>query len=229
MTTSINSGGSRAAALLLAVSLVAACTTTQTQISESEHRGTRLEEDEAVVILSGDPHGEDEQADDCVGKPLRGLAPTLRLLPASEFRDALYPYFTQSTMPHTAEEFEVILENPVVQQRIASLRVHYLIVFSESYESRNDWHNYILCGAGYGGGGCLGFAWWDRQSGIGAEIWDLTGKSFGGKISSEAKGTGIMPAFGLPVPLYMPATESAACKETARQLLQAIGVAGRSN
>jgi len=214
----------------LAVSLcLAACTTTQIRVDRGEHETTRLEAGEAVVVLSGDGKIGDEEADGCLGEKMRSLAPGLRFVPAVQFRESLYPYFMPSTTPREPEQFKATVNNPLVQQRIATLGVRYLILFRRNYETENDWHNYIFCGAGAGsgtggGGGCLGFAWWNRKSGIGAEIFDLTGKSLEGKLAAEAKGTGVMPAFGLPIPLYVPATDSAVCRETARHLLQAIGI-----
>ena len=228
----VTTKSSRSASVpFLAVSLcLAACTTTQIRVDRGEHETTRLEAGEAVVVLSGDGKIGDEEADGCLGEKMRSLAPGLRFVPAVQFRESLYPYFMPSTTPREPEQFKATVNNPLVQQRIATLGVRYLILFGRNYETGNDWHNYIFCGAGAGsggGGGCIGFAWWDRKSGIGAEIFDLTGKSFEGKLEAEAKGTGIMPAFGLPIPLYVPATDSAVCRDTARRLLQAIGTEAR--
>ena len=89
-------------------------------------------------------------------------------------------------------------------------------------ETVTDWHGGILCGAGYGGGGCLGLSWWDRKSDLGFAIWDLQVKSFAGNVQAKADGTGIMPAFVLPIPVYVPATESAVCKEIGAHLANVL-------
>lgn len=85
-----------------------------------------------------------------------------------------------------------------------------ILINSETVE---DWHGGIVCGVVTGGGGCLGLSWWDRKSDMGLAIWDLQTMTFAGNVHAKADGTGIMPAFVLPIPVYMPATESAVCRE----------------
>lgn len=164
-------------------------------------------------------HFDDNDFDECIGSSMRTAYPRLLFVSAKQFRENLYPYFTPGTTPNSLEGYKSILDKQEVQQRIATLRVRYLIVLEKS-ETITDWHGGIFCGAGYGGAGCLGLSWWDRKSDFGLIIWDLQNKHLVGDMAAQAAGTGIMPALGLPVPLYVPATESAVCKEMGIRLAE---------
>lgn len=109
------------------------------------------------------------------------------------------------------------MDKAEVQERISSLGVRYVVMVTKG-KTGEDRHGGIVCGAGTGGGGCLGLSWWDRKSELGLTIWDLRNKARAGSLEANATGTGIMPAFLLPIPLYMPATESAVCTELGSRL-----------
>jgi hypothetical protein len=79
----------------------------------------------------------------------------------------------------------------------------------------------ILCGAGYGGGGCVGFAWGERNTAFRV---NLLRDVFDGKdvdVVSETTGAVLVPAFGLPIPIIA-ATESTACRRLRRALTEAL-------
>ena len=65
-------------------------------------------------------------------------------------------------------------------------------------------------------------SWWERKSELGLCVWDLRNLSHAGNIHVNAAGTGIMPAFGLPIPVYAPATKSAVCRELGRRLAKLL-------
>jgi hypothetical protein len=113
-----------------------------------------------------------------------------------------------------------LINKPLIRQRIAALGVSYLVVRSGA--TSNDVHNGILCGGGYGGGGCLGLAWYDRKTEFKAQIWDLKRGSLDGTVQAQSTGTGVIPALLLPFPAYMPATESASCRELGARLAKAL-------
>jgi hypothetical protein len=173
-----------------------------------------------VVLLSdpvSTPDFDDGDVDNCIGSTMRDANPALRVVSARRFRENLYPYFMPSTTPHTLKDYQGTFEKPIVQQRVSALGVQYLIILINR-ETVTDWYGGILCGAGYGGGGCLGLSWWDRKSDVGFAIWDLHSKSFAGNVQAKADGMGIMPAFVLPIPIYVPATETSVCKEIGNHL-----------
>jgi hypothetical protein len=177
-----------------------------------------------VVLLSDPicaPDLDDVDLDGCIGSAMRDANPDVRVVPARLFREQLYPYFMPSTTPHTLEDYTAIFEQAEVQKRLAALDIRYLIVMIKS-EVVTDWHGGIFCGAGYGGGGCLGLSWWDRTSDMGFAIWDLQSKAFAGTIRAKAGGRGIMPALILPIPVYVPATKSAVCRDIGTHLSHAL-------
>lgn len=195
-----------------------ACTTVQTQ-SQFQNSISLSPLDNVVLLsnLASDQDFNDKDVDRCIRPAMFEAAPELHFIPAKQFREKLYPYFTPSTTPRDLDDYRKILERAEVQERVASLGVRYLIILTKG-KTDEDLHGGILCGAGYGGGGCFGLSWWDRKSELGLAIWDLRNKSRTGSVQANATGTGIMPAFGLPIPLYMPATESAVCRELGSRL-----------
>jgi len=209
--------------LALLLLYLGACTTVQVQ-SALKSPGN-LSSGENVVLLSnfGSTRDfDDSDVDNCIGSSMRQANPELGFVPARLFRENLFPYFMPGTTPHTLEDYKNVLNKAEVQQRITSLRVRYLVILTKG-GTNTDWHGGIFCGAGYGGGGCLGLSWWDRRSELDFAVWDLQNKSFSGNVQASAVGKGIMPAFGLPIPIYSPATESAVCKELGARLAELLG------
>ena len=208
--------------IFIMILFISACTTLQSQ-TEFQSLG-KLMPREAIVLLSNledAQHFDDRDIDECLGFPMRQAHPELLFISAKKFRENLYPYFMPSTTPRSLDGYKSIFEKAEVQQRIDALGVRYLVMMVKS-GTITDWHGGILCGAGYGGGGCLGLSWWDRKSDFGLVIWDLRDRQRVGKIEAKAAGTGIMPAFGLPIPLYTPATETAVCKDIGRRLANCL-------
>jgi hypothetical protein len=210
------------AGILILFCLIA-CTKVQTQ-SEVRSPG-QLSPGENIVLLSNlktTQNFDDDDVYNCLSSTMRSVNPGLNFVTAKQFRENLYPYFMPSTTPHTLESYKTILGKSEVEQRIKALKVRYLVVLLTS-ETVMDWHGGIFCGGGFGGGGCLGLSWWDRKSDFGFAIWDLHSKSLSASVQTKAAGTGIMPAFILPIPVYSPATESAACKEIGNRLSKVLG------
>lgn len=180
---------------------------------------------EVSVVLLSDPLGipdfDDEDLAKCISSSMLEVNPVLRVVPASQFKESVYPYFMPSTTPRTLDNFKVVIGNEEVRRRVAALGVRYLIILIKK-ETFTDWHGGIFCGGGPGGGGCLGFQWWDRNSDFGVAIWDLKDLSLVGTIKSKAAGTGIMPAFILPIPLYVPRTETAVCQDLGNRLAELL-------
>ena len=208
--------------VFLALLCINACTTVQTQ-SEIGSLGDLSPTDNIVLLsnLAGVQDFDDDDVDDCLRPHMLGVNPQLRFMPSKQFRDYLYPYFTRGTTPHDLVGYKKLLENSEVRQRINSLGIRYLIILAKG-GTLTDWHGGIFCGAGYGGGGCLGLSWWERKSELGLCVWDLRNLSHAGNIHVNAAGTGIMPAFGLPIPVYAPATKSAVCRELGRRLAKLL-------
>lgn len=176
--------------------------------------------------MLGEPNSKslfsDSKTYDCLSEGILDNNPGLKITNADVFRDTLFPYFSAHTSPHSQEEYKAILSNPRAQKRITALGVRYLITLVEA-RTKNDGHGGILCAGGYpGGAGCLGLFWWDRDTFLNAQIWDLGNVILAGNIHIQSTGTGVLPAFILPIPVYMPATETASCQELGDQLGKSI-------
>ncbi|HBA53969.1 MAG TPA: hypothetical protein DCZ04_05810 [Syntrophorhabdus aromaticivorans] len=209
-------------AILSALLCLNACTTVHFQSESGSF--DRLSSDNSIVLLSNRESSEDfddDDVEDCIGPAMYNVNQELRFVPAKQFRRNLYPYFAPSTTPHDLEGYKNVLAKPEVRQRIDSLGVRYLIILTKG-GTNTKWHGGIICGAGYGGGGCLGLSWWDRKSELGLAIWDLHAKVQAVDVQAQAKGKGVMPAFGLPIPVYVPATRSAVCKALGTRLAKLL-------
>jgi hypothetical protein len=177
-----------------------------------------------VALISGDlSSGDDtsEDVDGCIGSAIEGVSPKLHIMMPKQFREGLFPYFMPSTTPQSPQGLKDLMQKLIVQKRLASLNVRYL-VFLLKKPTVTDRHGGIGCFAGPGAGGCLGLSWWDRKSDLKAEVWDLSSGDFLGKVSAQAYGTGVLPALMIPIPLYVPATDATACKDIGRYLGRAL-------
>jgi hypothetical protein len=125
-------------------------------------------------------------------------------------------------MPSDEGEYGSILARPAVQARLHELGVRYLVVVASRTWHANE-HGGIFCGGGYGGGGCLGLATYEKLTSTQAQVWDLTKASIVTRLGSEASGQAVIPALLLPLPPYIPATRGAACDTTAEQILDLLG------
>lgn len=213
------------AAFALTALLAAGCTTLQAH--ETLEAPGDLAQGQAVTVLFSDlhpPEGDDDTIAKCVRRALHRTSPTLRMIPPQEFRDALFPWFEPGTAPGTPEQLALLLEKPLLQDAITRLGVRYVISVRGS-STHGDSKGAIFCGAGYGGGGCLGFAWVDRESTMSAVVWDLEQPLSSGTVDITVSGTIYVPAFILPIPIPV-FTETRACTEIAQRLAQFLGSGG---
>ena len=209
--------------LVFFVSCLCACTSTQVT-KGLQPLLTNGSHDVTVTVLSissGFDSYQDSHIEECISSAMQETNSKLRLLPSKQFRDNLFPYFMPSTTPHSSLEYQKLLDTPVIKKRLARQGIHYLVSIRKVTDM--DKHGGIGCGAGPGGGGCFGAIAWKRKSIFEATIWDLFSSSTSGTTKVSTAGTGIVISPGLPIPVYFPATESAACNETGKQLGQAFG------
>ncbi|HET9699760.1 MAG TPA: hypothetical protein VFP70_02450 [Burkholderiales bacterium] len=162
----------------------------------------------------------------CLADTLRAEMPGLRLVPHQAIRDALFPRLEPATQPPDEAAFAALLAREDVRARLRGLGLGHLVAFSGGtrYE---EFQGAILCGAGYGGGGCLGFAWQDQNTRLHAALWDLERSLRIATEDAAAAGRSIVPAFGLPIPL-MVNTRADACRELGRRVARAIARPGDS-
>jgi len=158
--------------------------------------------------------------EECLTARIRESAPEIFVVSQREVRDALYPLLEPATQPATEEAFAAMLARDDVRARLARRGLRYLIAFAGGTRDAEP-GGFILCGAGYGGGGCLGFVWQGETTNFDAALWALDDGASVRRESAKVEGTFIMPAFVLPIPI--PArTKVDACRELGTRIAAAI-------
>lgn len=155
-----------------------------------------------------------EDLEDCLAGRLPSDCPGSTIVPPATIRDALFPLLEPATQPETEEAFTILLAREDVHARLVT-RIDYLVAFTGGTTEENN--GGIVCGAGFGAGGCLGFAWINKNSRINVVVWDLDTARPATRQDSRVEGTTWIPAFLLPIPI--PAvTEREACHDMSRQI-----------
>ena len=176
---------------------------------------------QAIAVLPQGVSPDDMDVAECVARKVQRTTPTPRVIPAQEFRDALFPWFEPTTAPNTPDELGSLLDKRLVQERIVSLGVRY-VIFLSGTTAQGDFGGPFFCGGGYGGGGCFGYIAADRKSHISATIWDLEEADSPGTVDVETSGTIVVPAFILPFFVTPAMTETYACSVMGERLARFI-------
>ena len=175
--------------------------------------------DETVVIMTNrqDAIVEAESSfSDCLYDELARGGKSVNIISETQFKDELFPWFEPRLAPTRPEAMAPLLEQPRIAARIEELNVRYLVWIHGESEALNK-QGMMTCTLSPAGGGCLGVLSWDNNSDYEASIWDLTRSESLGVISSEASGTSVIPAIGIPIPMIA-RTKTASCKGLADQL-----------
>jgi len=203
--------------VLLLYATLSGCMTTR--IEEAKDTSTGIERGESIVIIARSYHSSNSAEDDlieCVTKKVQSGSRKLQVHPASEFRDALFPWLEPRTAPQTAEGLPELLARPGVAEQVSARNIRY-IVWLQGDTERTSSGGSLSCAVGPGGGGCFGVAWWENLSAYEATIWDLDDGTRAGKVSANVNGTSVIPALIIPVPLIA-RTQASACNGLATQL-----------
>lgn len=204
---------------LLSSLLLTACTTA-TNIDEYRdiESNIQLESPEKVVVLGRRQAGEYETEPDfisCIGGKLR-RGGAVNVYPEKEFVNQLYPWFEPRTAPLQLKRMERMLEDPLITNRIRELGVRYMIWVDGNTEV-TERDGSLSCGIGPGGGGCFGFATWDKASEYEAIIWDLEDVDEEGRVRVDARGSSYLIAVIAPVP-FIARVQGEACEGIGKQL-----------
>jgi len=156
----------------------------------------------------------------CLVGKLQDKKGRLQIYPEQDFLDALFPWFEPRTAPSQVTGLAPIVSRPAVTRRLEKTGARYL-VWVRGQTKTTDGGGAISCGGGPGGGGCFGFAWWDKDSSYEVSVWDLTKGESVGSASAEALGTSYLPAVVVPIPLIA-RTQTAACNGLSEQLKQLL-------
>lgn len=216
-----------AAVTILCALLAGGCMTSR--VEESKNVATGLAAGESVVILATSYHKGQAAEEDfvsCVTDQVQKGRGGVTVLPERQFTDALFPWFEPRTAPQTAEALPELLARPGVSQRIEERGVRYVVWLNGNTERTNGGGS-LSCAIGPGGGGCFGLTWWEDDASYDAAVWDLKQQADAGSVSADVHGTSMIPAVLIPVPLIA-RTQSAACKDLARELRQFINGSGPS-
>jgi hypothetical protein len=197
------------------------------RVEESKNAATGIDSNESVVILATSYHKGKAVEEDfvaCVSERIQKGKGRIKVLPERQFTDALFPWFEPRTAPQTAEALPELLERPGVAERIEQHGIRYIVWLNGSTEQTNGGGS-LSCAVGPGGGGCFGITWWEDEASYEAAVWDLEKKVDAGSVSAQVHGTSMIPALIIPVPLIA-RTQSAACKDMARELRTFINGSG---
>ena len=156
----------------------------------------------------------------CLTASMRKTAPEVSVVPQRAVRDALFPLLEPATQPPDEAAFATMLARDEVRARLAARGLRYLVAFTGGTR-KDEWMGGILCGAGYGGGGCLGFMWRGERTVLDAALWSLDGSAVVRREAAKAEGASVMPAFVLPIPL-LARTQAEACRELGTRIAGAI-------
>jgi len=213
--------GRRVRAVLSGLALLAGCTTSRVEVVRDT--ASAVEARGAIVVLAR----RDEQSVEpeesflkCLVGKIRDKDGRLQTYPEQDFLDALFPWFEPRTAPKTVNGLAPIVTRPAVTRRLRETGARYL-VWVQGHTETTDGGGAISCAAGPGGGGCFGFAWWDKDSSYEMSVWDLAKAESVGSASAEALGTSYLPAVVVPIPLIA-RTQTAACDGLSAQLKQLL-------
>ncbi len=210
----------------LALGLLAGgCMTSR--VEGSKNAATGIGAGESVVILATSYHKGNAVEEDfvaCVTDRVQGGSRKIAVMPERQFTDALFPWFEPRTAPQTAEALPDLLARPGVAERIEATGIRYIVWLNGATEQTSGGGS-LSCAIGPGGGGCFGLTWWEDDASYDAAVWDLDRRTDVGHVSADVHGTSMIPAIIIPVPLIA-RTQSAACKDMARELQQFIAEPG---
>ncbi len=199
--------------------LVCSCTTS-TNIDEYRGKDTSivLDSSEKVVVLGRRQAGEYETEPDfisCIGNKLANGG-IVSVYPEEEFIDQLYPWFEPRTAPLHLKRMQRMLQEPMIAERVKDIGVRYMIWVDGNTEVTES-DGSLSCAVGPGGGGCFGFATWDKASDYEAIIWDLQDVDEEGRVRVDARGSSYLIAVVAPVP-FIARVQSEACDGIGKQL-----------
>jgi hypothetical protein len=204
--------------LPLIVFVLAGCGAT-TSIDEYRPNNSvmKLNSDESVVILGRRDAGHydtDREFISCVANKMKGA--DISVMPEQQFIDSIYPWFEPRTAPKGLKRLTRLMQDPEIKNQVDRQGVRYLVWLDGSTET-HDQGGSISCAIGPGGGGCFGFAQWEKSSIYEAIVWDLNDFTEKGRLRVDSAGTSYLIGAVAPIPLLTPVKKDA-CSSLGKQL-----------
>jgi len=159
-------------------------------------------------------HETDREFINCISDKVKG--DNIEVIDEQTFIDAIYPWFEPRTAPKGLPRLKRLLQQPLIKEEIDRQGVRYLIWLDGSTETQDNAGS-ISCAVGPGGGGCFGFAKWDKVSVYEAIIWDLQLLEEKGRLRVDSEGSSYLIGAVAPIPLLTP-VKSDACSSMGKQL-----------
>jgi len=201
--------------LCAGVALTPACVTSE--VDQMVYNEPTAGIGDASVVILGRRHASDYETEpdfvSCVGQYVASRDKSVTVIGELEFLNALYPWFEPRTAPMHPQDIERLLEQKPVQEKLAALKVEYMIWLDGS-TVRSGGSGSMACSLG----GCFGFGTWTHDSNYEATIWDFTDRAEVGQVNSSATGQSYMPAVIIPIPIIAP-VQGTACDGIGEQLL----------
>jgi len=201
--------------LCAGVALTSACVTSE--VDQMVYNEPTAGIGDASVVILGRRHASDYETEpdfvSCVGQYVASRDKSVTVIGELEFLNALYPWFEPRTAPMHPQDIERLLEQKPVQEKLAALKVEYMIWLDGS-TVRSGGSGSMACSLG----GCFGFGTWTHDSNYEATIWDFTDRAEVGQVNSSATGQSYMPAVIIPIPIIAP-VQGTACDGIGEQLL----------
>ena len=203
--------------LLFIVALFGCSATTTIDEYRPTGEAIELDANERVVVLGRRDAGHyetDREFIGCVGDKMRSA--DIQVLPEQEFIDAIYPWFEPRTAPKGLPRLKRLMQDASVKTQVDKRNVRYLVWLDGSTETLDSGGS-ISCAIGPGGGGCFGFAQWDKVSVYEAIVWDLNELTEKGRLRVDSEGTSYLIGAVAPIPFLTP-VKSDACSSMGNQL-----------
>ena len=176
-----------------------------------------IAENEKVVLLGRRDSGHyetDREFISCVNNKVNSA--DINVVPERIFIDAIYPWLEPRTAPKGLPRLKRLMPDPTVRDKVENLRIRYLVWLDGSTETLSQGGS-MSCAIGPGGGGCFGFAQWDKLSTYEATVWDLKDLIEKGRLRVDSEGTSYLIGAVAPIPLLTP-VKSDACASLGNQL-----------
>jgi len=203
-------------AFLAAALTLAGCATVQikeTPQSAAPIGVARIAAGQAVAILTFAATESDLEAEafGCIRDAVAAVHPGVGVMSADDFRRAVFPYRIPDDETERAKYLDLLMGQPVLRERMASLKIRYLILLQGNTEMKKKGGGFG--GAGPGGGFYIFLYTWDRNTELVVSILDVTESRPVTQLHAEASGTpwlfSVQIIFTIGAPAF---TEAQACR-----------------